>query len=454
MRKVILFLLILISFLLLNEVRAQNVKTSKVLAIEIDGIINPVTSEFILKNINKAESEHYECLIIQLDTPGGLMDSMRIIIKRIINSSVPVVTYVYPSGSRSASAGVFIMMASDITAMTPGTNLGAAHPVVMGGNEPEPTPGNKNKGNKEDTAGKNTMMQKMENDAAAYIRGLAREKGRNAEWAEKAVRESVSITASEALEKKVIEYIANDPKDLLKKIHARKITKGKTTYVLNTKNAELEMVKTDWRYSILKIITDPNIAYILMSIGFLGIYLEFSNPGSVMPGIAGFICLILAFYAFQTLPLNFAGLALVIFGLLLIIAEVFVGSFGILAAGGIISLFLGSIMLIDSPFAFMQISLGVIIPMVLTLGLFFFFVTKLAVKAVKGSILTGAETMKGTLVRAISPILPSKPGKVDFQGEIWNAFSNEEIPEGEEVEIYDIKSLKLFVRKLPQEKEK
>ncbi|UCD85369.1 MAG: nodulation protein NfeD, partial [Deltaproteobacteria bacterium] len=297
----------------------------KVMVVEIESVINPIIAEFIQNCIEQSNDDEAECLIITLDTPGGLDLSMRSIIKAIEDSKVPIVVYVAPSGARAASAGALITLASHIAAMAPGTNIGAAHPVSMGGQKMD-----------------EEMVKKVENDAAAYIRSLANKHNRNADWAEKAVRESVSITAREAKELKVIEIVASDLKELLNSIHERKVTIRGEERKLNTKEATVATIDMGLRHRILNTISDPNIAYILMMIGMWGLFFELSNPGVIFPGVIGGISLILAFVAFQTLPINYAGILLIILGMIFFIAEIKVTSFGLLTIGGIISLLLGS----------------------------------------------------------------------------------------------------------------
>jgi membrane-bound serine protease (ClpP class) len=396
--------------------------------IEIDGIINPVSMEFILKAIHKAGDENAECLILQLDTPGGLGDSMREIVKGMLASKVPVIVYVAPNGARAASAGVFITLAAHVAAMAPGTHIGAAHPVNLGGQAMD-----------------EEMAKKVENDFAAYIRSLAKQSGRNEEWAEEAVRESVSITSDEALEKKVIDLIAKDTADLLEQIHGRTVTVDGEEITLQTRESPVKELPKGLRYRILETITNPNVAYILMILGFYGLFFELSNPGSILPGVVGGICLILAFYAFQSLPINYAGLLLIVFAIILFIAEIMVISNGILTIGGIISMTLGSFLLIESPAPFLKISLAVILPTVGMTALFFLFVIGLAIKVHKRKKASGPEAMVGELGKAESDI--DLEGSVFLHSEIWKAKSMERIEKGEEVEVTDIEGLVLVVQR-------
>ena len=314
--------------------------------VTIDAPIGPISERIIKRAIDRAEDDFADALIIELNTPGGLDTSMRNIIRRILNSTVPVIVYVAPPGSRAASAGVFISYAAHIAAMSPGTNIGAAHPVNIGG--------------KMDS----TMSEKVANDAAAYLRSLADRRGRNAEWAAEAVYKSVSVTEKEALEWDVIDIIARDVRDLLTQCDGREISINDTTVVLSVADADLQRVKITFSDEILKIISDPNIAYLLMSIGMMGLYFEFSNPGAIFPGVIGAICLILAFFSFSTLPINYAGLLLILAGGIMFILEIKITSYGALTIGGIISMMIGSMMLIDTDVPYMRISMVLIITVV------------------------------------------------------------------------------------------
>ncbi len=404
-------------------------KDNEAYRIEIDGIISPVSMEFIIKSIQKAEDEEAAFLVLQLDTPGGLGESMREIVKKILSSKVPVIVYVAPDGARAASAGVFITLAAHVAAMSPGTHIGAAHPVNVGGQAMD-----------------EEMAKKVVNDFSAYIRSLAKQRGRNEEWAEEAVRESVSITADEALEKKVIDLIAKDFTDLLEKIDGRMIVLDGEEVMLQTKNVLVKKIPKGLRYRILDTITNPNVAYILMMLGFYGLFFELSNPGSILPGVVGGICLLLAFYAFQTLPINYAGLLLILFAVVLFIAEILVVSHGILAIGGVIALTLGSFLLIDSAEApFLKISASVILSTVTLTALFFLFVVGLAIKVHKKKGVSGPEGLMGETGKAETVIDPE--GNVFLHSELWKAKSTERINKGEEVEVTGMKGLILFVRR-------
>jgi len=429
MRSKILYipLLLLAPFCVTIQAAAQE-PVVKVLTLET--AITPVSAEYLIKAIHQAEDENAECLIIQLDTPGGLMTSMEDIIKAILGSHVPVIVYVAPSGAKAGSAGVFITIASHIAAMAPATNIGAAHPVSIG------TP--------IDTS--SVMEEKITNDAVAYIRSIAEKRGKNAEWAEKAVRESKSITATEALEKGVIDLIAPSLDSLLTMIDGREVEVILGTKKLNTKNARIEEIELGMRFRILELIVDPNIAYILLMIGMAGIMLELYNPGTIFPGVIGVISLILAFYAMQTLPVNYAGLLLIVSAIILFILEVKITSYGLLTIGGIIALTIGSIMLFESPLSFMRVSWKVIAPTVILTTLFFVIVIGLAIKAQRRQPTTGSEGLVGETGVAKTQI--KHEGQILLHGEIWNATSEEPIRKGDKVKVVSVNKLEVVVKKV------
>ncbi len=401
----------------------------EILVITLSGVINPVASEYISKAIKNAGDRKAEALIIELDTPGGLDTSMRSIVKDINASDVPVVVFVSPSGARAASAGVFITMAAHIAAMAPGTNIGAAHPVAIG--------------EKMDKA----VAEKAVNDAVAYIKSIAEQHGRNAKWAESAVRKSVSATETEALKENVIDLLAENTNVLVTKIDGRKVKLGNAEKVMNTSNVSLVREEMGLRHRILNFISDPNVAYLLMLIGFYGLFFELTNPGAIFPGVVGGISLILAFYSFQTLPVNYAGLLLICLGIILFILEVKVVSYGMLTIGGIFSMVLGSLMLYDSPFPFMKLSLAVVIPAVLITALFFVITFRLAFKAYKSRPATGQEGMIGAEGIAKTDISP-QGGTIFVHGEYWSGYSDSLINKDEKIVVEEVKGLRVKVKKL------
>ena len=391
-----------------------------VYVLKLDGIINPVSAKFISESLEDALDAGANCFIIELDTPGGLMESMHIIIKEILASPIPVIVYVHPSGARAASAGVFISYAAHLAAMTPGTRIGAAHPVALGGQA--------------DTT--SAMMDKITNDAAANIRSLAETRNRNGEWAEQAVRESVSVTEKEALDLNVIDYIAPTLDSLLILIDGKEIKINEKNYVLDTRDATVIIVEMNWRFRVLDQISNPNYAYILMLVGMMGIYFELSNPGSILPGVVGVISLILAFFAMHTLPINYAGLLLIVFSFVLFLLEVKIVSYGLLSLGGVISMFLGSLMLFDSPFPFLKVSLSVIIVAVLTTLAFFIFVVGFALKAQLKKPTTGIQGIIGEVGVVFEKIDPE--GRIKVHGEIWQAKSQTSIKLKEKVIVLQL----------------
>ncbi len=392
-----------------------------------EGIINPVAAEYLHDAILRAESQHAELLVLQLDTPGGLDISMRSMIKDMTGAQVPIVVYVAPSGGRAASAGVFLTLAAHVAAMAPDTNMGAAHPVAMGGGEMD-----------------EVMKAKVENDAVAYIRSIAERRGRNPDWAENAVRKSVSVTSVQAKELKLIDFLAEDLSSLLAVLDGWEVQMGAQKKTVVTKNAQIQEFPMGWRLEALQAISNPNIAYVLMTIGTIGIIAELYNPGAILPGIVGAISLILAFYSLQSLPVNYAGVFLLIFGIVLFILEMTVTSFGLLAIGGIISMVLGSMMLMSQDFPFYQISWTVIVPVVAIAAGFTLLVVGMGVKALRTRSVTGSEGMVGLLGIAKTDLNPT--GKIFVHGEIWDAVSEQPIRAGHQIEVTRVHGLQLHVK--------
>ncbi len=425
LNKNVLALMIICLLILLSPI---SLYAKEVIVLTINGIINPPHAEYTIKGIQKAHEHNAEAVIIQLDTPGGLDTSMRSIVKEILNSQVPIVVYVSPKGARAASAGAFITLAAHIAAMAPGTNIGAAHPVAIG--------------EKMDK----TMAEKITNDAVAYIKSIAKQRERNIEWAEKAVRKSISSTETEALKLKVIDLIADDLNSLLKDINGMKIKTVKGEVTLNTKSAKINKIEMNFRERFLNFISDPNIAYILLMIGIYGIIFELSNPGAILPGVIGAISLLLAFYSLQTLPINYAAAGLILLGVILFILELKFASYGLLTLGGVICFILGSIMLFDTANPLFKLSLSVIIPVTLVTVLFFVILLRLAYKAYKRKPVTGVEELIGLRGVAKTDIDRQK-GMVMVHGELWQAVSDEEIKKDEEIIVEEVKGLTLKVRR-------
>src|SRR5205809_5801192 len=396
--------------------------------IHIDGVINPVTMRLVELAIDRAQAQRSQALIIQLDTPGGLERSMRAIAQRMMNAEVPVMVYVAPTGARAASAGVFITMAAHVAAMAPATNIGAASPVMLGGNADK------------------TMMKKIENDAAAFIRTVALERGRNADWAEKAVRQAVSITEREAVKLKVVDLVADSLPDLLDKIDGRAVKTPRGVVTLTTRGAPVTPIEIGFRDRVLHVITDPNVAYVLMMLGMLGLFFELSNPGAILPGVIGGISLILAFFAFQSLPINYAGLLLILFGIVLLVAEIKIVSHGILAIGGIVSMALGSLMLFDAPEIGLRVSWWAIVPMVGATAGLFLFVIAAGVRALARRQLLGPSGLVGQLATVKERLAPE--GQVLVSGEIWRAVAEgEPVDAGARVRVVAVDGLTLRVAK-------
>jgi len=423
---------ILLGYLLLFFSFSLPAQEKRVNIIRINDAITPATAAFISRSIERSSQDRAECLIIQLDTPGGLDLSMRDIVKEILNADIPIVVYVAPSGARAASAGVFITLAADIAAMAPGTNIGAAHPVAVGGQQMD-----------------RKMREKVVSDSVAYIESIAGKKGRNVKWAEEAVRYSVSISENEALRKRVIDLVAKDLDDLLMKIDGKSLEKLGKRVKLATKGAKVNHLEMGFRERFLSVLSNPNLAYILMMIGLIGLYFELSNPGALFPGIIGGICLILAFFAFRILPVNYAGLLLIILGIILFIVEISTPTYGFLTVGGLVSLALGSIMLFDSPIPALRASLSVIIPTLFFTAAFLIFAMTMAIKARMAKPATGREGLIGEIGEARTPL--SLEGKVFVHGEFWDAYSGAPIEEGEKIRVLQIEGLKL---KVGREKER
>lgn len=400
----------------------------------VDGIINPVVVEYMINSISRAEQEGAAAVVFQLDTPGGLVESTRLIVKALLNTHIPVVVYVAPSGSRAASAGTFITMAAHIAAMAPGTNIGAAHPVSGEGKDIE-----------------GDMRAKAENDLAAFARSIADRRHRNADWAEKAVRDSVSITETKAEELNVIDLVAEDVSDLLAKLDGWRVKMEGREVVLRTADVPVRSLQMSWRQRVLAVLSHPQFALMLLSLGSIGLLIELYNPGLIFPGVIGAIALLLAFYSLQTLPINYAGLLLIGLGILLFILEASIISFGLLTLGGIVSMFLGALMLVDSPEEFLRIPLATIFVVVGTTAALAMFIVSAAVRTMRRQPVSGQEGMIGEIGTATTRLDPT--GTVRLQGTLWSARSRTPIAAGESVRVVQVEGLKLTVEKATEEKE-
>jgi membrane-bound serine protease (ClpP class) len=431
----------------------SNAASQTVVVLPLTGAIGPAGADFVSRGIARAEKDNAQLIVLQMDTPGGLDTSMRQIIKAILSSGVPVASFVGPSGARAASAGTYILYASHIAAMAPGTNLGAATPVQIGmgdREQPKPQPAAKdrageNSKGKESTseATQNPMTKKQVNDAAAYIRGLAQMRGRNADWAERAVREAVSLSADEALEQKVIDLTARDVPGLLKKLDGRKIVTAAGERVLDTANAPVVSLEPDWKTRLLSVVTDPSVALILMMIGIYGLFFEFYNPGFVLPGVVGGICLVLALFAFQLLPINYAGLALIFLGLAFMLAEAFLPSFGVLGIGGVIAFAFGAVMLMDTELPGFGIPLSLIAGLAAVSALFIFFVATMALKARRQPVVTGEQQLLGSIGVALDDI--ENEGWARIHGEHWKVRSTVPLKRNQQIRVVAREGLVLAV---------
>ncbi len=437
--------------ILIPQIFAEEQNVSKqVVVITIDGPIGPATSDYVLNGLDEAINTSAELVLLKMDTPGGLDTAMRDIIQGIISSSVPVVTFVSPSGARAASAGTYILYASHIAAMAPATTLGAATPVSIGGmpefpDSPLPSDEKPMEDNEEiEQPSENEAMQnKIINDAAAYIRGLAQLRGRNEEWAEEAVRSASSLSAEEAIKNNVIDIIANSIHDLLSKLDNYSVKILGEERNLVTKTASINYFEPNWRNKLLSVITDPNILPILMTLGMFGLIYEMLNPGFVLPGVLGGICILLALYAAQVLPINYAGLALILLGILFMIGEAFVPSFGALGIGGVIAFVIGSIILIDTDYEGYGISIPFISSFALANALFFFTILSMVLKARHKPIVSGREELLGSVGEVIDAV--DNFGRVKVHSENWQAKSNVPIPPGQKIRVTGIEGLTLIV---------
>lgn len=420
MKAKMLGLAALVWFILAPHVLAGQ---NEVYIIKVADAISPGTAEYIKSGIETAAEKAATAVIIELDTPGGLAESMRLIVQQILGSNVPVVVFVSPSGARAASAGVMITMAADVAAMAPGTNIGAAHPVGAGG---------------KDIDGK--MSEKVINDMVAQAKSVAEQRGRNAQWVEAAIRESVSVTETEALQQNIIDLIAQDTDDLIKQLNGREL---KDKGVLNLSDVKKVVFEETLRTKILKTISNPNIAYILMMIGLAGLYFELSHPGAIFPGVIGGIALILAFFALQTLPVNYAGILLIVLAIIFFIMEMKITSYGLLSVAGIVSLLLGSLMLFEGSTPDMKLSLRVLLPTVILISGFFVAVASLVFRAQISKPTTGSSGLVGEIGVVKKALKPE--GKVFIHGELWNARAKEPLDENVKVRVVKVVNLILEV---------
>ena len=439
MRKKIFVLVSVFAFLFLS-LNSRSDSDKKIILIEIDGTINPATLDYIRTGIEHAEKNSAEALIILLDTPGGLLASTKEIVKLILNSPVPVVIYVSPSGATATSAGVFITLSANIAAMAEGTSIGAAHPVMI-----SPGGGGQGDTDKEDSERKK-FSEKVENFASSFIESIAQKRKRNAKWAIEAVRNSASITETEALNKNVIDLISPDLTDLISKINGRQVDIPSGKKVLNTKGALVERLDMNVKQKLIDTLSTPDIAFLLISLGSLGLLIEFYNPGLIFPGVAGAICLLLGLVSLQILPFNYAGLALLILSIILFASEIYVTSYGLLSIGGITSFILGALLLFDTPESDVRVGFSVVISAASAIGLFFLYVGYYLLKAQRSSLSVGFEGLLGEEGVATTKI--EKDGKIFIHGEYWDAESEETIGKGDKVKVIEVKgNFRLKVKK-------
>ncbi len=433
-------------FILLSSSTSAEQARPRALILTIDGAISPAAAEYVKLGFKKARAHDYGMIILKLDTPGGLDKSMRLIIKQIVDSPIPVISYVAPSGARAASAGTFILYASHIAAMAPGTNLGAATPVSM-----IETPTAK-KGKDKAKAKESARNKKVINDAVAYIKSLADLQGRNANWAATSITKAASIPAKEALQKNVINLMANDMSDLMKKLNGLNVKIRGQTETLNTTNIQLQAYKADWRIRFLSVITDPAVAYILLMIAVYGLFFEFLNPGAIVPGVIGAVCLLVALYALQLMPINYVGLLLLLLGLAFMTIEAFLPSIGVFGIAGAAAFAVGSIMLIDTEITGYGIPWYIIAGVTVLNLIFFLFVITMVIKARRRPVVSGKERLIGTVVTIDDTYL--EQGTITLDGEIWRCKRNANLKNGDKAKITAVTELTLTLTSLSSNKER
>jgi len=429
--RIALLLIFCLAGAYLPAVAGENADNRRVFLVSLQGTVNPGSADFFERVVERAEKEHAHALLVELDTPGGLVSSLRSMIRRVLASRVPVIVYVAPQGAQSASAGALLTLAAHVAAMSPGTEIGAAHPVGLGGGGD----------------GDETMSRKAENDLAAFARSIADKRGRNEVWAERAVRESIASTANEALEANVIDLVAADRSELFTKLDGRKVETAAGETTLELTGAVIEEVKPTFQERILMRLADPNLAYIFIMAGLAGLYFELANPGSIFPGVLGAISLLIGLFALQALPVNVVGLLMIVLAVVFLGLELFIASGGVLALAGLVALFVGSLMLFNTAETGIGLSLAVFLPVFIAVSASLLFVVWLVARSAKLKSVSGPEQLVGELCTVIHAVAPGKPGKVFVHGELWDAESGDELPEQSLALVAGIKGLVLQITK-------
>lgn len=430
--KIKFSILLSLFILLLIILSTLSFAASSIMILRVDGVIGPITTEYIVENLQQAKDSCCHLVIIEMDTPGGLVSSTKEIVAEMLSCPVPLVVYISPRGAGAVSAGSFITLAAHIAAMTPGTNIGAAHPVALGFSA--------------DTS--QVMSQKVTNHLVSFMKNIAESRNRNVDLAEKMVRESASFTEKEALKNNLIDFISPSLDSLLLDLHQKSVTTDSGVVQLDTRDAKIITITLTWRQRILQMLSNPNIAYIFVIMGLMGIYFELSNPGAILPGVVGVFCLIVGFYATEVLTVNWAGFLLLLLAFILFLLEIKITSYGLLTIGGITAMLLGSIMLFKAPIPILKISWSIVLTTTITTALFFIFAIGLALKAQRRPVVTGKEELIGMEGCALTALEPGKIGSIKIKGEIWDALATSKVASGDKIRVETMKGLVLNVQKI------